>query len=113
MIATLAALAVGAIATLVRLAITRLMIAPWGVLVVNVIGSVIGGIALGSATGDLRLIVLGGLCGGLTTFSTLSVETIQLLRSGKASTAIANISANVALGILAASLGYLLIRWSS
>jgi CrcB protein len=109
-IAGLIAVGVGGVAAVLRYVISRLVKAPWGVLVVNVVGSAIGGVALGLTSGDARLIVLGGLCGGLTTFSTLSVETIQLVRDGKMPTALGSMAANLVLGIIAAALGYLLTR---
>ena len=87
----------------------------WAVLVVNVVGSAIGGAVLGLAEraaigDDLRVILLTGLCGGLTTFSTFSVETIQLLQSGKTRSALGSVGANLVLGIGAAALAYLVVR---
>lgn len=77
---------------------------PWAVLVVNVTGSVIGGAVIGLAirgdiSADLRLILLTGLCGGVTTFSTFSVETVQLLLDGKGRTAAASVIANLVVGV--------------
>ena len=54
---------------------------PWPTFIANVIGSVLLGI-VGTrlATSDLRRPLLGtGLCGGLTTFSTVQVETLLML----------------------------------
>ena len=87
--------------------------APWGVLVVNVVGSAIGGAVVGLSTSlalgdDVRIVLLGGLCGGLTTFSTLSVETIQFAQEGKWREAIGGIAANLLLGVAAAALGFAL-----
>jgi CrcB protein len=86
---------------------------PWAVFTVNVIGSAIGGIAVGLATTgaistNLRLILVGGLAGGLTTFSTWSVETIQLLLEDKLRTALVSVILNLAIGLAAATGGYLL-----
>lgn len=113
MIAVVAAVAAGAIATVLRYLVTRVTRAPWGVLLVNVVGSAMGGVVLGLAergemSADLRLILLGGFCGGLTTFSTWSVESIQLVREGKWRTAALSVGANLVLGIAAALVGYLL-----
>jgi len=107
----------GAAAATVRYAVS-LLLAPrvaWAVLVVNVAGSAVGGAVLGLAEraaigADLRVVLLTGLCGGLTTFSTLSVETVQLLQSGRARTAFASVTANLVLGIGAAALVYLALR---
>lgn len=111
----LAAVIVGALAALLRFQLTRVVTTPWGVLVVNVLGSAIGGMVLGLAErgamgADIRLILLGGLCGGLTTFSTFSVETIQLAIDRKWRVAALSVGLNLVLGIGAAALGYAITR---
>ena len=108
MIAAIAAVAAGALAAVVRFGTTRLVHAPWGVLIVNVAGSALGGAVVGLAMRhaigeDARLVLLGGLCGGLTTFSTLSVETIQFAQRGKWRVAILGLAANLGLGVGAAA----------
>jgi CrcB protein len=112
-----AAAIVGGAATLVRflvsLAYAKRSGLPWAVFTVNVVGSAIGGVAVGLATtgvisSDLRLIFLGGVAGGLTTFSTWSVETIQLISEGKLRTALGSVILNLAIGLAAATAGYLL-----
>ena len=84
---------------------------PSAVLVVNVVGSALGGAVLGFAerngvSADVSLILLTGLCGGLTTFSTWSVETIQLVLEGRVRSAIENVGLNLVLGGAAATLCY-------
>lgn len=82
---------------------------PWAVLVVNVIGSALGGAVLGLGSGlsdDLRLLLLTGVAGGLTTFSTFSVETVQLVLAGRIRVALLNMTANLATGLAAAALAY-------
>lgn len=82
---------------------------PWAVLVVNVIGSALGGVVLGVGVGlddGIRLVLLTGVAGGLTTFSTLSVETVQLVLAGRWRTAAVSISANLLLGLAAVGLGW-------
>lgn len=104
-----AAGAAGAVAALIRWLVSRAFAAqrfPWAVLVVNVVGSAIGGAVLALATGDLRLVVLGGFCGGLTTFSTFSVETVQLIVDGRVRTALLSMGANLVLGIGAAAAAF-------
>jgi fluoride exporter len=88
---------------------------PVAVLLVNVIGSAIGGAVLALAeregvSADVRLVLLTGLCGGLTTFSTFTVETIQLVEQGKARLALLNVGSNLVLGLTAAACAYLLLR---
>ena len=99
----------GAAGALLRFFTIRLLRAPWAVLVVNVAGSFLGGLLIGSTSGDVRLILLTGFCGGLTTFSTFSVETVQLVMEKKVRTAALSIGANLVLGIGAAALGYLVV----
>lgn len=83
---------------------------PWGVLVVNVVGSFIAGVALAAPLGGIytstaQLIIVSGLCGGLTTFSTLAVETIQLTLEGKHRAAAASVALNLVVGIAASLVG--------
>lgn len=63
---------------------------PWGTWWVNVLGSLVVGMVAGTllfAGGPeaerWRLLFATGLCGGFTTFSTASVETVALLRGGR------------------------------
>ena len=68
---------------------------PWGTLFVNVTGSFVIGFyaALTGPDGRLfvsprqRLFVMVGICGGYTTFSSFSLETLRFVQSGKAETA--------------------------
>jgi CrcB protein len=98
----------GAAGALLRFFTLRLVRAPWAVLVVNVVGSFIGGVLIGATTGDLRVILLTGFCGGLTTFSTFSVETVQLVMERRVRTAALSVAANLGVGIGAAAMGLLL-----
>jgi|SRR5882672_230397 len=85
---------------------------PLGTLAVNALGCLIAGAAIawleGRATdaNDMRLFAMVGVLGGFTTFSAFGVETLSLLRDGRAGAALFNIAANVALGIGAAALGW-------
>ncbi len=84
---------------------------PRAVLVVNVVGSALSGVLLALAersgiSANLSLILVTGLCGGLTTFSTWSVETIQLALEGRIRAALSNIWLNLVLGLAAAALCY-------
>ena len=117
MIVALVTVAAGAVGAMIRYLTSRAVPGrdrfPWAVLVVNVVGSAIGGVVVGLATSggvssDIRLILVSGLCGGLTTFSTWSVETIQLVQDGRWRVAAASVTANLVLGSGAAALGYLL-----
>lgn len=51
---------------------------PWGLVVVNVLGSALAGILLATTTGELRALLLTGVCGALTTFSGFAWDTHRL-----------------------------------
>jgi fluoride exporter len=107
---------VGGVAAVLRYLISRAYARrttlPWAVFTVNIIGSAVGGVATGLATTgfishDWQLVIVGGFAGGLTTFSTWSVETIQLFTQGKLRTAFVSVILNLAIGLAAATAGYL------
>lgn len=118
-VAAIVAVLAGGCATVVRYLVSQAFAGrgslPWAVLVVNVAGSAIGGAVLGASqsgqlTDDARLILLGGVAGGLTTFSTWSVETMHLVQDGKWRPALASASLNLVLGIGVATAAYVLTR---
>ncbi len=89
---------------------------PWGTLLVNVAGSfIIGMVApLSGPLGppwapgpEARAFIMVGFCGGYTTFSAFSLQTLQLLREGQVLHALGNIVLSVAVCLIAVWLGYL------
>jgi CrcB protein len=82
---------------------------PWGTMLVNVIGCfVIGFVAtLSAPDGRLfigstaRLALMAGLCGGFTTFSSFSLQTLNLINDGEYLQAGANIGLSVVLCLAA------------
>lgn len=116
-----AALAVAAIVSGGLAALARYLVAlwfspdegfPWAVLTVNVIGSALAGVVLGLGSGlgdDVQLILLTGIAGGLTTFSTFSVETVQLVLDGRARVAMLNVGVNLGAGLAVGGLAYALV----
>lgn len=107
----------GAIGSLARYGVSRAFATrgfPWAVLIVNVVGSAIGGGVLAlaehaSMSADLRMILLTGFCGGLTTFSTFAVDSVQLVLDGRTREVVASIAANLVLGVGAAAAAYALV----
>ena len=88
---------------------------PWGTLFVNVLGSwLIGLLAALSETGrwgdsiSLRHFLMIGVLGGFTTFSSFSLQTFMLARSGAVLMAGLNVMASVGLCLCAAWVGFVL-----
>lgn len=79
---------------------------PWGTFTVNVVGSLLLGIVM-AATRDpaWRSLLAVGFCGGLTTYSTFSFETLRLVEDGSTGYAAANVLGSVAAGVVAVALG--------
>jgi len=80
---------------------------------INILGSMILGCVAGSVSDRTQssYLLLGiGFCGGLTTFSTFSLELVELLQSGKIGLAIFECVLSVALGVAALYLGLVLCR---
>ena len=87
---------------------------PWGTLIVNVAGSFAIGLFFTLSGPDGRLLVgssarqfvMVGICGGYTTFSSFSLQTLSLIRDGELMLAGANVAASVLLCMLAVWLGH-------
>jgi CrcB protein len=86
---------------------------PFGTVIINIVGSfVIGWFAEFTAaygrhpaSEPARAFVMAGLCGGFTTFSAFSLQTIDLLRGGETMRAVANVGVSVVLCLAATALG--------
>jgi len=89
---------------------------PWGTLVVNVLGSFVIGLiaALTAPDGRIfigstaRLALMAGICGGYTTFSSFSLQTMSLLNDGEWAYGGANIVGSVVLCLAAVWAGQML-----
>ena len=90
---------------------------PYGTLISNVVGSFIAGILVVVILEKLllsetyRLMLLVGLTGSLTTMSTLSFESLEMLSGGNYGQVLLNILLNIGLSLLAASLGVILAKY--
>ncbi|MBK8610418.1 MAG: fluoride efflux transporter CrcB [Chitinophagaceae bacterium] len=88
---------------------------PYATFTVNIIGCFIIGLVFGLSIRDeaflnnWKIILASGLCGGFTTFSAFSLESLGLMQSGKFGIALSYISLSIVLGILATFAGYQLI----
>lgn len=71
-----------------------------------VIGLVSGAHALSPLPEPARLLLTVGLCGGLSTFSTFSNETLQLIEAGQLPGAALNVTLNVGVCLLAVWAGW-------
>lgn len=89
---------------------------PWGTIVANVLGSLLIGLVLaktGPADGPnthWQAFLAIGFCGGFTTFSSFSWQTLEQLRSGQTGFAIAHVLLSVAVCLVAVWAGWKLGR---
>ena len=80
---------------------------PFGTFVVNVLGSFLLGLLIGlHVTGNDMLLAGTATLGSFTTFSTWMLETERLGENGADRVALGNIVGSIALGLLAAGLGW-------
>ena len=109
----------GALGTLARYLVSLLALPisrdlPWGTILINITGSFLIGFfgTLTLAQGrypvseNLRIFVMIGVCGGYTTFSSFSLQTLDLLRSGALGRAGINVAKSVVLCVAAVALGH-------
>jgi CrcB protein len=89
---------------------------PPGTLAANLIGGYIVGIAIAlfassTVAPEWRLLVVTGLCGGLTTFSAYSAELVALLQHGRVSWAFAAAAVHVVGSVLMTFAGIGTVAW--
>jgi CrcB protein len=91
---------------------------PWGTLLINVLGSFIIGLVAGftltpvrvAMHPDIRIFLMTGVCGGFTTFSAFSLQTLELLQNGEIVPALGYAIGSVLLCVVATYCGWLLGR---
>ncbi|CDQ42781.1 MULTISPECIES: fluoride efflux transporter CrcB [Mycolicibacterium] len=107
----------GGIGTLARAGLVHVLAVPpghwpWATFIVNIVGAaLLGVVATRLAATDYRRSLLGtGLCGGLTTFSTMQVETVTMLEHGQYALAAGYGIISIALGLAVMHLCTVLAR---
>ena len=88
---------------------------PWATFAVNAVGSLAIGLFGGWAarfgwSESVRLSLTVGLCGGFTTFSTFSKESLALIESGRYGLFVLYVAGGIALGITSAAFGFWMVK---
>lgn len=98
----------------VRITILGGLAFPWATILINILGSLVIGF-LATLTGpegrlpapiDARTFLIVGICGGFTTFSAFSLQTLDLARDGRLLLAGTNIVLSVSLCLVAVAVGH-------
>lgn len=92
---------------------------PWGTILVNISGSFLIGLLMALTGPDgrwpgvrwVQLLLVSGVCGGYTTFSAFSLQTLQLARDGQWGLAMGNVVLSVVACLGAVFLGFILGQW--
>src|SRR6266404_3812422 len=98
----------------IRITVLAGLAFPWATILINILGSLVIGF-LATLTGpegrlpaplDARAFLIVGMCGGFTTFSAFSLQTLDLARDGRLLLAGANIVLSIVLCLVAVALGH-------
>ena len=88
---------------------------PWATMTANIVGCLLIGILWATfnrtnPSSQLNLFLTAGFCGGFTTFSTFSKESLNLLQAGNYTVFCLYALGSVVLGILAVAIGFALAK---
>ena len=100
----------GALGSIARYAVSLLfahfaICSHWATMLVNVVGSLLIGFFIPLFSSGAHLFAVVGLCGGFTTFSTFSLQAVQLFQAGERASAVAYVAASLMLSVLMVLLG--------
>lgn len=112
----------GALGSMLRFGIDRLALsqnlhAAWGTFVINMVGCALMGLLWqifqyrADISESMKLGLLVGLCGGFTTFSSFSLQGIQLIQSGQLNASLLYLLASPFIGLFFCYLGIQTGRW--
>jgi len=87
----------------------------WSTLCVNLVGSFLIGVLVATfehahISPNMKLLLMTGLLGAFTTFSTFSLETVQMLDEGRWTHAAANVGGSCAMGVAMVVAGMFAVR---
>ena len=90
---------------------------PYATLSVNLLGCLLIGVFYGLfgksvSNNDWKLFLTTGLCGGFTTFSAFSNESLELIKEGNLLTAVIYVASSIVCGLLLTYVGYQLVKVS-
>jgi CrcB protein len=114
----------GALGSVARFWLANVMTAltgprfPWGTLLINILGSFVIGLVAGvtlapsrvAMSPDIRIFLMTGVCGGFTTFSAFSLQTLELFQAGETVPALGYAIGSVVLCVIATWCGWALGR---
>jgi CrcB protein len=112
----------GAIGTVLRYSLSGFTyrfvngVFPWGTLLVNLAGSFVIGLLWGlfeldNFSTNVRHFIFIGILGGFTTFSTFTLESLNLFRDGEIKLALSNILASNIFGLLLVLAGFIVSKY--
>jgi fluoride exporter len=89
---------------------------PYGVLIINVLGSLLAGAATAvllqrmPLNDTLRLFIVSGFLGGFTTFSAFSLDVLKLVNANQSGLAALYVLASVVLSVIAVFAGFMILK---